>query len=139
MPADGLDPSTSACNSPTTTAFGYTHMTSQLPSLSSLELGPSWSWGGANVQTNPPPGPRPGPRARGGHAPKAQSLSPHLLYSPGHFPRTTPLLQIFSVYWIYDVLGLSCTSSPRGTVPLWRPSLLKLTDHPTGSDLTAEV
>ena len=58
MPADGLDPSTTACNSPTTTALGYTHMTSQLPSPSSLELGPSWSWGGASVQSHiPGPGP----------------------------------------------------------------------------------
>ena len=86
MPADGLDPSTTACNSPTTTALGYTHMTSQLPSLSSLELGPSWSWEGANVQTNPLPGPRPGPRARGGHAPERpqspEPVSPFTLF-PG--------------------------------------------------------
>ena len=42
------------------------------------------------------------------------------------------------MYWIYDVLGLSCTSSPCGTVPPWRPFLRKLTDYPTGSDLRYE-
>ena len=62
---------------PTTTAIGYSHMTSQLPSPSSLELGPSWSWGGASVQTYPLPGPRPGPRARRGHATKARSPAPN--------------------------------------------------------------